>query len=372
MSHDIVTPPLYNDSTVEQLYHAARDVEMQDAAVSEDRRYLYVVVDTNVLIDYCGVIEQFCADVEKAEYPIMVIIPSVVLSELDGLKNRQELQWFARQATTWLLKKVKEHRTVKLQAARETLSPSPAGARLAENDDVRANDLAIRDCCLYFRDKARGWSSRLLAQSLPVPGVELALFHDREAFPRYRPSRTRERLAQTEAPADAASVGPGRIRMDDDMMDIDDGEVSMPEEYLPAHARDSLHAQMAEHFTLVLRDLSFRLHLASGENGLATSNSSHAPAYRRKRVPEWDAADCLEYLSTKGKFTKPDFMGSFLKRRGERGWKKGQDWSPVMWKMILDALEDVGRRFEDGALLSSVSAVRPHVKDVWDAPVRPL
>ena len=43
-----------------------------------------MVIDTNVLIDYCGIIEQFCADAEKANHPIIVIIPSVVLGELDG------------------------------------------------------------------------------------------------------------------------------------------------------------------------------------------------------------------------------------------------------------------------------------------------
>ncbi|KAI9001075.1 PIN domain-containing protein [Trametes punicea] len=329
----------------------------------------------------------------------MIVIPSVVLSELDGLKNRPELQWFARQATTWLLKKVKERRTVKLQAARETLSPDAAARRPAEGDDVRRNDLAIRDCCLHFADKSRGfgallvsmdkilclecqkegletcipprrsWSSRLLAQSLPVSGIDLSVFHDREAFPRYRPSRTRERLAQTEAPAGPA--GPVTVGTDEDMMEIDDGEVWLPEEYMPAHARDSLHAQIAEHFTLVLRDLCYRVHLESGDS-MATSDSSHAPEYRRKKLPQWTAELCLSYLRTKRMFTMPDFMGSFLQRRGERGWKKGQDWTPKMWRMVLDALEEVGTRFGDGALLSSVQAVRPHVEDVWAAPLRPV
>ena len=69
------------------------------------------------------------------------------------------MQWFARQATTWLLKKVKERRTVKLQAAKEAFSPS---APPAENDDMRKNDLAIRDCCLYFADKNRGYGALLV------------------------------------------------------------------------------------------------------------------------------------------------------------------------------------------------------------------
>ncbi|KAI0650750.1 PIN domain-containing protein [Trametes meyenii] len=390
MLNGTTTPPY--DSTVEQLYHAANEVEMQDAFPT-NQKHLYVIIDTNVLIDYCGIVEQFCADVEKVGYPIMIIIPSVVLGELDGLKNRPELQWFARQATTWLLKKVKERKSVKLQSAKETQSPAVPPS---DTDDIRKNDLAIRDCCLYFADKNRGfgalmvtmdkilclecqkegletsipprrsWSSRLLAQSLPVPGVDLSAFHNRESFPRYRPSRTRQRLAQTEAPA--ANVRPV---LDDDMMDIDDGEVAQPEEYMPAHARDSLHAQIAEHFTLVLKDLCYRVHLESGDS-MAVSNSKHAPDYRRKAMPEWTSDLCLSYLKTKKTFERPDFMGNFLLRRGERGWRKGQDWTPGMWTRVLDALEDVGRTFGDGALLSSVAAVRPHAREVWEAKLRPL
>ena len=70
-----------------------------------------------------------------------------------SLKNKEGLQWFARQATTWLLKKVKEKATVKLQAVKETQSP---GAQV-ESDRPRKNDLSIRDCGLYFADKSRGY-----------------------------------------------------------------------------------------------------------------------------------------------------------------------------------------------------------------------
>lgn len=217
----------------------------------------------------------------------------------------------------------------------------------------------------------RSWSSHLLAQELPVPGVDLSMFHEREAFPRYRPSRTRQRLAQTEAPAHPA-VPARRTVLDDDMMDIDDGEAALPEEYLPAHARDSLHAQIAEHFTLVLKDLCYRVHIESGDT-ITPSDSKHAPQFRRKPMSEWMAEGCLSYLRTKKAFGGPEFMGRFLlHRRGEPGWKKGQDWSPEMWKLVLDALEEVGRAFEDGAMLSSLNAVRPHVTEVWEAKLRPL
>ena len=39
-------------------------------------------------------------------------------------KNRDKLSWFARRASTWLLKKVKERRSVKAQALNETCKSS--------------------------------------------------------------------------------------------------------------------------------------------------------------------------------------------------------------------------------------------------------
>jgi predicted ribonuclease YlaK len=42
-----------------------------------------VVLDTNVLLDYLMVIQKFVADIERMEWPSVVVIPSVVISELD-------------------------------------------------------------------------------------------------------------------------------------------------------------------------------------------------------------------------------------------------------------------------------------------------
>lgn len=42
-----------------------------------------VVVDTNVLLDYLMVIQKFVADIERTKWPSVVVIPSVVISELD-------------------------------------------------------------------------------------------------------------------------------------------------------------------------------------------------------------------------------------------------------------------------------------------------
>jgi len=41
------------------------------------------VVDTNVLLDYLMLIQKFVADIERTKWPTVVVIPSVVISELD-------------------------------------------------------------------------------------------------------------------------------------------------------------------------------------------------------------------------------------------------------------------------------------------------
>lgn len=126
---------------------------------------LYVVLDTNVLIDHLSVIQSFVRDVETLALPVKIIIPNVLLSELDGyvlstgddvllisllfrLKNQERLQWFARTASTWILNKVRERKVVKVQARDET-------ARIASDDYARKNDLSIYDCCVFFRGKGR-------------------------------------------------------------------------------------------------------------------------------------------------------------------------------------------------------------------------
>ena len=142
--------------------------------------------------------------------------------------------------------------------------------------------------------------------------VDANLFREREAFPRYRPSRLekgRVRLGQTEAPANEAPATRLAIA-DDDRMDIDEGDPEVAaEEFIPLHARDSLHAQMAEHFTLVLRDLAFRCHRECGDS-LAVTNSAHAPAYRRLELRKWTAGLCLAYLETKKAFSWKPWMAS--------------------------------------------------------------
>ena len=44
----------------------------------------FIVLDTNIVLHYLEVIDHFITDIETLSLPVMVIIPGVVINELDG------------------------------------------------------------------------------------------------------------------------------------------------------------------------------------------------------------------------------------------------------------------------------------------------
>ena len=65
-----------------------------------------------------------------------------------SLKNRKNLAWFARTASTVLLEKVRERKSVRVQTRTET-AHTPHNAHEWE----RKKDISIYDCCRYFKSK---------------------------------------------------------------------------------------------------------------------------------------------------------------------------------------------------------------------------
>ncbi|GJE84169.1 hypothetical protein PsYK624_002450 [Phanerochaete sordida] len=382
-----------HDDTLARITSAANDVEMLEPANAGPT--LYLVLDTNVLIDNLNVVRAFSEDLDRITLPwsMKIIVPYVVLSELDGLKNREGLSWFARTASTFLLQKVKEKKSLKVQARSET-----AHTKLHEHEQLRSADIAIWDCCLYYKTKGevvllsndtnlrtlceneqpviptvapgrRLLSSRELAAQLFGANVDVAPFRASEGAPRYRPTRSgaTAHLAQTEGPAAA----------DDDGMEVDDdggagAGAPPPEDWVPSHALDALHVQIIDHFSVVLGELAQRVRQAAGDDG-PPARSPHAPAHRRKDVRAWTAGDCVEYLASKRplQVSQPPLQTFLLRRNEDRGWRRGQDWPRQAWENCLDALEDIGRQFEDGLVLLSLTELRPHVTDVFHTRLRP-
>lgn len=93
----------------------------------------------------------------------MLLIPSVVLQELDGLKGqlkganekKEGLGYLARQATSWLLSTIdgsaEETVVIRGQRKKETLIV----ANLLDRGLAKDNDGLILDACLYFRERSQ-------------------------------------------------------------------------------------------------------------------------------------------------------------------------------------------------------------------------
>jgi hypothetical protein len=87
MDMDVDIEDGFNDpSTLTQNRHAQLDVPHNQAKALTG---VTVVLDTNVLLSHLIVIQRFVADIEKLEWPSLIIIPHVVISELD---------WYSGQA----------------------------------------------------------------------------------------------------------------------------------------------------------------------------------------------------------------------------------------------------------------------------------
>lgn len=161
-------------------------------------------------------------------------------------------------------------------------------------------------------------------------------------------------------------------------MDIDDDDMGLSspglreEEFVPSHALDSLHLQVIDHFTAVLKECAVRVATAAGDLG-ALSRSQYAPGWRRKPSKTWTVSDCLEYLGSKHRLSdsNPPLRIFLLRRSEDRGWRRGQDWSRQDWMNALAALRDIGVKFGDELVTKSVSALSVHVEDIFRTPMRP-
>lgn len=105
---------------------------------------------------------QFVDEVERNSLPVIVIVPGAVIYELDGCvlisrvlyihdprrdrqKNRDGLAWFARRATSWLLQRIKERRSVKGQAHEETCK-STGNWKIREPGEVCLSPVSFSSC----------------------------------------------------------------------------------------------------------------------------------------------------------------------------------------------------------------------------------
>ncbi|PFH52817.1 hypothetical protein AMATHDRAFT_139261 [Amanita thiersii Skay4041] len=358
---------------------------------------LFIMLDTNILLHQFDVVVQFVEDVEREKLPITIIIPGIVISELDGQKNRDGLGWFARRASAWLLKKFKERKSVRGQANEETCKASgnwriqEAGGRYDVN---RINDNLILDCCLYFKrlgktflctgDKnlcndcepnnistispTRRWDSRNIISTIYGPGaVDVSRFAPYHIS--YRdPTSGLIRLVDESTTVDGND--------DDKMMVDDDTSIGLTPEILrPSHALDLLHTQVVEHFTRLLIELVGRVGGVELQKDKRMAASRHAPAWQRTDRPytRWDAAECLEYLGDMRRAIQINprlevFLSLPYRTRGAR---RGQDWSRKDWFVAMEGLGEVGRIWDEETIVESLEMLSPHLSSIFALRLRP-
>ncbi|EIW82098.1 hypothetical protein CONPUDRAFT_81645 [Coniophora puteana RWD-64-598 SS2] len=364
---------------------ANKDVEMQ-APLSENLSI--VVLDTNILLEYLDVVRKFVEEVESQNIPVLLIIPGAVIYELDGQKNRDGLSWFARRASTWLLKKVKERKCVKGQALDETCKPSRNWKKreIGESSwDERRNDSLILDCCQYFsrirhkrtvlcsKDKLLAveaesegiqniyptgqFCSRAIAHALYGP--EAGLFR----FSGHRPNYKNSSIELTQV----------HVEQEDDGMDIDD-DASTTETLQPSHALDLLHLQVIEHFGQLLVELVMRVggpELQECGEGV----SRHAPRHKLVPFSQWGPRECCEYLGGKKRSRisqrRPRLDVFLTKPYADRGARRGQDWSRRDWEVAMQSLGDLGEEWQEGTIQESIPSVQIHMERVFSMPMRP-
>ncbi|KAF8165247.1 PIN domain-containing protein [Crassisporium funariophilum] len=348
---------------------------------------IYFVVDTNILLHHFEVLAQFVEDVERLSLPVIVIVPGAVIYELDGQKNRDGLAWFARRASAWLLKKVKERKSIRGQANEETCK-STRNWKIREPGEVGSlipemfNDNLILDCCMYFSrgrqtllcsadnnlcisshaqdirtiSPSRHWSSKEISYQIYGGRVDLSQFGPYTAS--YR------------NPPDASSVD------DDGRMDIDDDDGLMTAEVLePSHALDLLHLQVIDHFTRLLVELVGRVGDEAVHRPTTVEDeanlSRHAPRWRHYK--DWSAAECLEYLNRRRPVRARNPRAEvFLCRPYSRGGaRRGQDWARKDWEVALGSLKETSIGWKDVSLQESLTVLEPHLQMIFGMRLRP-
>ncbi|KIM46084.1 hypothetical protein M413DRAFT_426019 [Hebeloma cylindrosporum] len=368
----------YLHATLQQIDHLANeDVEMQ-APLSEHAAFL--VTDTNILLHHFEVLAQFVDEVERNSLPVIVIVPGAVIYELDGQKNRDGLAWFARRATSWLLQRIKERRSVKGQAQEETCK-STGNWKIREPGEIlnheMFNDSLILDCCMYF---SRGRPTFLCSAD-----NNLCITSQSQGIPTVTPSRfwsSRElaysmygdKIGLNEFSGYKESYKNPTNDEDDDSMAVDD---EGPPVWKSEHPINMLHEAIIDHFSRLLVELVGKV---GGEEVRRRSSpqeeanmSRHAP--RHRHYTEWGPSECIKYLNEKKgvKVVRKPSAEVFLLKAYTRevpGSKTGREWSRKDWDVALKNLQATGRAWDDISIQESLLFLLPHVDQVFSLPFR--
>ncbi|KAH9045541.1 PIN domain-containing protein [Lactarius pseudohatsudake] len=386
-----------------------QDVEMQAGCIHRPLavEVFYLVVDTNILLHQLDALQQFVIDIEHhLPLTLQIVIPGIVISELDRQKTRDDkVAWAARLASTWLLEKVKERRFVKGQTHEETFRNDAKGdevrVSISETNNAlklignlqrggsEMNDDLILDCCQYFARRPQqgvirhvalcsgdknlcvkvesvgiwtfcptnGWTSRAIATALfsGAPMVKLSDFNGQT-------SKSQRRIVRT---GPDHKVSPALLASAD-AMEVDEEPIR------PSHPLDVLHLEVVEHFAQLLLGVVDRVGgpEVPWDGPPKGQVSGHAPSWAKIGFAEWTPRECVRYLGRASR-AELDKLESFLLYPDQRGGRKGQDWARGDWDGCVQTLEEIGRSWEDDGLTESAGDLRRFAAGTFLLRMRP-
>jgi len=376
----------------------------------------HIVLDTNTLISNLINVQSLADKIEKHALPISIIIPGIVITELDSLKQGfKESAWRSRVASKWVLKKLLERQatatpsSVRGQAFTETCLRSRDWRKRSKGYEEETNDDLVLDCACYFsKDDARVWvwsgDVQLCAKSTMQ---SLLVLYDQDSL---------NVDAMLQAVQDGQSISPRqamprcdhhspliqnpRSRVDDDVgMDVDDYNLSLEDSEMDAtsetlHPLDELHEQLVTHFTDLLREVAQRAAVAQAEwNAKAGSGlmaSRYAPKYKdavlavpsASEITQLECSECIQFLSVVSpqifstdprpfnQAAKPEHheftrLANFLKPPYNPGARRGRDWTREDWRDALALLEKAARYWQDVSTCESCSICRPVMENIF-------
>lgn len=386
--------PTHLQATLNEIQAIANDVEMKPPPSESG---VYLVVDTNILLGYYEALRTFVEDVEKTEVPVVVVVPGIVVQELDRQKNREKLAWPARRASGWLLEKMQSQKVVKVQATEETCKPSKNWRTKIRMDELHIsedmmNDHLILDCAQYYLMQGRETkvcsadnNVRIIAQSQgieciapPARGLWTSLDIARSIYGRSSPlvegftastaalghGSNLSQPRRTAGPGPRGGYAQSAGIEDSDQMLIDEDTDSLSTQETPLNV---LHDDVREYFTRLLLQLAARQ--GASELRAVEGASRHAPAYVRKDYRTWNAAECLQYLYDQSpglqrQMVSPTPEVFLSKRYTARGARTGNEWSPKDWHEALENVARVGAAFGDISLGESVKDLQEYLRVV--------
>ncbi|KIJ56698.1 hypothetical protein M422DRAFT_238313 [Sphaerobolus stellatus SS14] len=379
---------IVNDDSDSSAIISAIDVDMLDVSSEYFVQEIYIVLDTNILLNHLSVVKGVvtCIEAEKGRLPIVILIPGIVISELDFQKNStRQIASAAREASKWLAKHIGSGRgRVKGQAYSQTKLPSGDWRQRVG----LSNDGLILDCCKYFnqikqKDVLLCTGDNNLAVSAST-NANSGLFLRGEAAV-IRPTRklfTAEQLLQSAIPGYEVppSVRATMGRRDQDIgdnemgsepavqvmshaaMEIDMDDVENPPTTVGQH-RDELHRRLVEELRMHVRNITGKA--AGLQRYRREHESQYSPMNRRYAgtLPteadwrmDWSVRDCLKFL-VKIPPSKPKAswifgdgdatsLADFVAISGERGARKGREWAKNDWTRNVTTIAELAGAFE--------------------------